>query len=278
MKNIILFFEGFLIGVGNVIPGVSGSVLAIMFGLYEKMVESVSSLKNFIKNIKFLFIIGMGISLAIILGSNVIRYLLINHYLKTMMFFIGMMIPGLIPLIKNVNKSDISRKNIIICLGVICILVVLSLLEVEKHVVFNKNYFFDFISLFLCGLVDAFCTVVPGISGSAILMLLGYYEIIIAATADILCFSTLAYNLKILIPFYIGTGMGIIVISKLIDYFFKNHRTLTYMLIIVFALYSLVLIIINTTSMMNNIGTLLAMLPFACLGYLVTYILDRAFN
>lgn len=275
MKNLILFIQGFLIGVGNVIPGVSGSVLAIIFGLYEKMVASISSIKEFKKNLIFLCILGSGISLAIILGSSLIKFLLSKHYFKTMMFFIGMMTPGLIPLFKNVKNEYITKKNVLICTLVIIALFMISIIKIDSKFIYGINYLQDFIALFFCGIIDAFCTVIPGISGSAILMLIGYYERILSATASVLYLPYIIDNLKVLVPFFTGTGIGIIITSKIVNNLFKNHRTLTYMLIILFALYSHILLITQTISMIHDASTFIIGMIFLTLGMTLTYIIDK---
>ena len=112
INNVKLFIQGFIVGLGKIMPGVSGSVMAISFGIYEKLISCFSSIKIFKQNLKFLTIILTGIILAILLGSNAIKYLLANYYINTLMFMIGLMIRGIIPLVKNVQNKNLTFKNI----------------------------------------------------------------------------------------------------------------------------------------------------------------------
>ena len=92
MKNIlILIFKGMIIGVGQIIPGVSGGMLAISLGLYEKGVDAISNIFSDLKdNVKFLCSVGFGVVISVIIFSKIIKYLLINFYLHTMLLFIGL--------------------------------------------------------------------------------------------------------------------------------------------------------------------------------------------
>ncbi len=275
INNIKLFIQGFIVGLGKIMPGVSGSVMAISFGIYEKLIASLSSIKIFKQNIKFIFILFGGIGLAILIGSNAIKYLLANYYIKTLMFMIGMMIPGIIPLIKNVKNKDINFKNILLCLSFFIGLFLLEILNFHSSSTLDEPYFHTFLSLILCGLLDAASTVIPGISGSALLMLVGYYERIITALANLLTFTDLLNSILTLIPFFIGIAIGIVLTSKLITYLFKHHRALTYMLIIVFSSFSIFALLSNTFSLITTVGETISGILFLCLGVISTKVLEK---
>src|SRR5574344_398042 len=116
MDNIKLFLKGILIGIGKIIPGVSGSMIAISLGLYEKMIYSLSNIiKDFKSNSLFLLKIGSGIFISIFLTSKIIILALNNYYLPTMLLFIGLIIGG-IPSIVKIAKKEKTRFNILIML------------------------------------------------------------------------------------------------------------------------------------------------------------------
>ena len=277
MGNIKLFIEGFLVGFGKIMPGVSGSVLAICFGLYERIVASLSSLKELKKNAKFMTIIGISVLLAIVLGSNVIKYLLTNYYTKTLMFFIGMVIPGVFPIIKNVKNSDLTFKRVTLCTFVFTFLILLNTVGFSSNDVTEEPYLHEFISLVMCGLVDAASTIIPGISGTALLMVLGYYERIITALASLLTFTDMPRSIMVLVPFFIGMGIGVVLTAKFITYLFKKHRAFTYMMIVVFALFSIIGLFMNVFAVAKGIELISSSL-FLAFGFASTVLLNKLFG
>ena len=131
MESIKLLVKGFIIGIGKIIPGVSGAMFAMIFGVYEKAVEIISDLRKLKGNFKFMFLLGISILIAILCGSKVINYCLDNYYLWTMLFFIGMMASGIKPLFKNVEGKKITKKNLLISLFVVILLAVMSCVDME---------------------------------------------------------------------------------------------------------------------------------------------------
>lgn len=233
MKDIKLFIEGFIIGIGKIIPGVSGAMFAMMFGVYEKALNTISNIKKELsKNLKFMIILGTSILLAIIFGSNIIKRCLDNYYLPTMMLFIGMMAGGIKPLFNKVKGIKIEKQNIMCAIIVVAILVIVSSLDFGVNEGNLDKNPITVLLLIISGFIDAFATVTPGICGTALLMIIGYYDIVITSLGDIFNVTNLENNLFILIPFLIGLLLGIYLISKLINYLFKNHKTKTYYSII----------------------------------------------
>lgn len=274
MEKIRTFLQGFVVGLGKIMPGVSGSVMAICFGIYERMIAAFSSFKVFRKDIKFVGTLGLGIALAIVFGSNMIKILLVTHYIPTLMFMIGMMIPGLFPIIKEVKNEEINWKRILVCIVVLLLLIYLNVINTSSHAMGPESYLHEFISLFLCGIIDAASTIVPGISGSSLLMMFGYYEAIISSLANVFTLN----SVLTLVPFLLGMTVGIVLTSKLVTYLFKSHRALTYMVIVVFATFSILAILANLLNMVPNVLSLLGYAVFTILGFLTTFLLEKAFE
>ena len=267
MTQIKMFFKGLIIGLGKIIPGVSGSIFAILFGVYEPIIESLANIKNIKKNFNLLFPLGTGIIFAIMFGSNFIDFLLSNYYLVSMSFFIGLMSYGLIPLINSVKNSTFNLSEIIISILVVISITMLIFVKFDVMIVNNNNSLKEFISLILCGLLDAISTIVPGISGTAILLILGYYEIIIKALANPLI------SINILIPFFFVFIVGLIIVAKLIDYLFKKYKNIMNFSILSFSIISIVYLIINVIDKMTSINIIYPLIALF-VGGIISYLLE----
>ena len=158
----MLILKGFIIGIGKIIPGVSGSMLAISMGIYQQMIDSVINFFIDIKNnLKFLLKIGVGVLIAIMFFSNIILKCLDKYYIITMFFFIGLIVGSF-----NDIKKEIKIKNVKAILITIIITLLIGIININNEININ-NAFLNFIYFVFVGLVDAFTMVVPGISGTA---------------------------------------------------------------------------------------------------------------
>ncbi len=276
MKDIKLFIEGFIIGIGKIIPGVSGAMFAMMFGVYEKALHIISNLKTELKkNLKFMLILGVSILLAIIFGSNIIKKCLDSHYLLTMMLFIGMMSGGIKPLLDKVKGIKVEKSNILCALIVVILLYLISTLDfgVNKETIDKTPL--TFVLLIISGFLDAFATVTPGICGTALLMIVGYYDIVITSLGDIFNPVNLQHNLFVLIPFVIGLLFGIYLISKLINYLFEHHKTKTYYAIIGFAITSIIILLKDVFSNTYEISELIISIILFIIGFITVHFLEK---
>ncbi len=271
MDKIKIFLSGFIIGLGKIMPGVSGSVIAICLGLYERLIAVFSSLKNLKRDFSFFTTISLGIILAIILGSRVIKFALDTSFIYTISLFIGLMLPGLIPLFKEVNNKNLTPKITLIGVLVFFGLILFNTFTFKSPNINAANSLYNFFSLILCGILDAAATIIPGISGSALLLLVGYYDTIISSLARPFSIS----SIEVLIPFGIGLIIGIIVISKLITYLFKNHRVCTFVLIISFALFSIFSLTKNVLLLITTPLELLISFLFLIIGVILSHVLEQ---
>ncbi len=245
MEYILLILKGMIIGVANIIPGVSGGTLMIILGLYEDVINTISHFfKNFKKNLKFIIPIAIGMLLSILLLSKVISVCLEKYPFPTTLFFIGLILGGL-PLLWNRSKAAKGKWSNWLVFGItFAIVITFAFLKSNDYVVsFDNLTFFGYIELFIIGMISAATMVIPGISGSFVLMLLGFYEPIVNTIKDLTNFSLLGHNLLILIPFGLGIVVGIVLIAKLIEYLLKRYPIKTYYGVLGFVLASLVAII-----------------------------------
>lgn len=258
------FFKGFIIGIGKIIPGVSGAMLAIIMGIYDK---AIFYLNNFKKNkkasIKYLTPIVLGIIFAIILFSKIIDYTLSKYYLITMLFFIGLIIGGIPFIVKRVSK-----KNYYISIVTFILFFTISISSISNNYVIRGTIFDTFIFI-LSGFVEAIGTVVPGISSTALLLIMGTYNITVSSMGNILEFSSLIFNFKILVPFTFGLIVGIIVMVKVINILFKKCEDKTYSFILGVLLSSIVLLVMQA---FREDFTLIQLVIGICLMFLGIFI------
>lgn len=264
MSNVILVIKGLIIGFAKVMPGVSGAILAISMGVYDKGINAITRFFDNIKeNTKFLFFIGIGIIIAIILGSNIVYFLLNNYYVITMLFFMGLIF-GSTP--KIISKVDKTIKGYIISLVTFIIITLLTTININNNNISNSIFIY-----LISGLIDAFGMVVPGISSTALLMVIGTYNNIIYSLSNV---GNIINNLNILIPYGIGIFIGIIITSIVINYLFNKYNKLTFSFILGVILSTLVTLLLKIFSYHINIKDLVIGILLLSLGIIISYFFD----
>ena len=235
-KAFILFLKGFVMGIANIIPGVSGGTLALIMGIYEDFIGAISHFfSNFKKNILFLLPVVLGMGAAILSMSSVISYSYKHVPIATTLFFVGLVIGGL-PLLTNKLKNSNGNKksiiNYIVFLLTFSLVIFMALADTIfkglGEVSFTNLSALKLILLLIVGVIAAGTMVIPGVSGSLVLMLLGYYYPIIDTIKDFVHMHNLVTNFIVLSVFGIGILVGIVLISKLFEYLFKKQETKTY--------------------------------------------------
>jgi putative membrane protein len=227
------FLKGILIGIGCIAPGVSGGVIAMIFGLYEKLMEAVSNFfKSMVKYTKFLLPIGLGGIIGIVGFSKVLKYVLDEFPMPSTYTIAGLIIGTLPILFKRANKKGFKKIYLIpfvitFTLAILLMLIEFSSVKPTAVSVANINTI-DIVKLIIYGVIIAGSIVIPGISGSVILMILGVYGIVLGAIAEM--------NIVLLIPLAIGLGSGILLFSKLMDYLLNTQYSFTYYGILGFAI------------------------------------------
>jgi len=264
MKAIILFLKGLIIGIGKIIPGVSGAVLAIILKVYDEGIDKIVNLfSDFKKNILFLINVGLGILFGIVFFSNIINYTLNNYYVITMLFFVGLIVGGIPSILKEVDKKDYKYTLIVVFL-----FTVLSLLNINNNYVF-KNNFIDYIIFFLGGIIETCGTVIPGLSSTAMLFILGIYNNIIESISNI---SNLMFDYKVLVPFILGIISSLIFVSKGISVALKKYKKKTYCIILGLVLSSIIVLIFKTFTYQVKLIELIIGLIFMIIGIIISSI------
>ena len=288
MKFILDTIKGALIGVANVIPGVSGGTMAVSLGIYNRLISSISHLfRDFKKSIATLIPILLGCALGIVGFSYAIKYLLANQPLPTCLAFLGLILGGIPVLFKDmkegIKKSKNGRltaANVLAFLLLFAFAIALPLLKGSDDTLMTLTATPDtMVILFFMGVIAAATMVIPGVSGSMIMMILGYYYGIINSITSFIdglkagSISAMAAQLGILIPFGIGAVLGIFLISKLIEYLFERHTVSTYAAILGLILSSPFGIFYNTNALAHFTipGLLIGIILFAAGGFVTWY-------
>lgn len=236
MKYLILMIKGFIMGIANIIPGVSGGTLALTMGIYEDLIGAISHFFTKLKeNLKFLIPVFLGIGLSLLTMSSVISVCFEKYTIPTTLFFIGLVLGG-IPMLLGYVKGTKERKQVssyFIALITFTIVIVMALSEqIFGHGLGNVNLqelsMVGYVLLFIVGVVAAATMIIPGVSGSLVLMLLGYYLPIVNTIKDLVKFHNILGNGFILFIFGIGVLVGIVLISKVIEYLLERFETKTY--------------------------------------------------
>lgn len=260
LKSFSNFIKGIFIGAGAILPGISSGVICMVLGLYEQLLDSVLSFfKDFKKNIRFLFPIGCGAIFGMILFSNLISYCFNTIPCQTKSLFIGLLLGSLSILAQSNLKEENDKNKLSRSLTfLICFLLGISLIYIESITHFSIEYTpneFSSSFLMLSGFLMSIGIVVPGVSSTVILMLLGVYSTYLSAISMV--------NMNVLFPMVIGIGIGSILFMKLIQFLLNKFHSQTMFGIIGFSLGS-VLILYPTYSfnLESLIGIILLVLGF----------------
>lgn len=270
-----LILQGMAVGIANIIPGVSGGTMMVAMGLYDKLIHCITHLKSEFKEaVKLLVPIFAGAGIAIVVLSRLFEYLLTAHPIPTNFAFCGL-IAGSLPFIfKKVKGHSLTIGKIIPFLVFFAIVIAMALMGETSGVAADVSFsVINVIKLFAVGIIAAATMVVPGVSGSMMLMLLGYYDVILATINDIID-ALLAFDIAgimtavgVLAPFGIGVVFGIFVIAKIIEFIFSKAEIHAYYAIIGLILASPIAILINTNWDGLSVSTMLISAGTFILGW-----------
>lgn len=257
--NIKLILKGFIVGLGKIIPGVSGSMLAITLGIYENILEAVTNFfNNPKKHSKLLVNFGIGVFLAIIFFSKLILFLLNNYYEPTMYLFLGLIVGTLLPFTKELKWNI---KRFILFIIFLSLTFIISFMSTTTNFIFTGSLL-DYLYTSFLGIIDAFTSIVPGISGTAIFMLLGSYEYVLKILSNPFSLLFIIYG--------IGLILGIIIICYIMNYLLKHKRNETNIVIFAFMISSVGILLMGIKNFFN-----IFMLLMFIIGIIIGYIFDK---
>ena len=237
---LVLFLKGLLIGLGIIFP-ISASFLAMGLGVYERLLEDINNFfKNFKKEFKFLFSVGLGIVISALISCILVKYTLERYPIATYMLFIGLILGG-IPLLVKKTEKKFNFSNIV--WGIIGILILFGLSFIgSKDAVISMN-FISYLKVFGAGALAAGSMMIPGVSGSALLVIIGFYRPMLNVISNLVNFVNFKTNLMVALIFIIGCIIGVIIISKIMGYLLKKKPLKTYFAIFGFVLASALIIV-----------------------------------
>ena len=263
-------------GIANVIPGVSGGTLAVILGVFKDFVVSISNIfKSFKKSVLFLLPIVLGMGVAVVASSKLIETCLNYYPLATILFFVGLILGGVPILFNKIKREMKSIPNYIIFIIMFSFILLFTfVISGEKNVELVSLTFIDYILLFIVGAVASASMVIPGISGSMVLMTVGYYNSILATVSDIFNFANFWHNVSILIPFGLGVIVGILLIAKLITFLLNKFEVKTYFAIFGFIFSSLIVIFFKNNINFNIIEFIIGLVLMVG-GFLISYFIAK---
>ncbi len=283
MEYILKIIRGIIIGIANAIPGVSGGTMMVSMGIYDDIIGCVNNLfSNIKKSILTLlpYVIGMGVGVVGL--SYGIEYFLTHYSLQTSMIFIGLILGGLPVLLEKVRGQKIGGANIVVFLLFFCAVIGLQIIGggEDTSTVITLSVI-EMVKLFFIGIIAAATMVIPGVSGSMILMLLGYYYPIITTITTfvdgVLAFDmgTILWSCGVLAPFGIGVVVGIFAIAKLIEILLNDHETLTYCGILGLVLASPIVVLMSNGIPTLSVGVIVSSVITFVIGFGIAYFLGR---
>ena len=240
---ILLFLKSIIIGIANIIPGVSGGTLAVMLNVYDPITEKIGNFFSVDRKTKFsyffyLLVVLLGAGTGIFLFANIIKYSITNYPKITVTVFTLLILPSIPYIVKGLDYK--KKKNILaFCCGAIIMITFIFLglkygdkttgavtIQLVKGVCFTRGYL---LKLLFCGIIAAGAMIIPGISGSLLLMMLGeYYNVVYLISSLASSIREKSFTIfSPLIMLALGIGIGLVAFSKAINYLLKNHREVT---------------------------------------------------
>ena len=224
---ITLFFKGIFMGIADAIPGVSGGTIALLLGIYEELISTISGLninllidlkqngfKSFWKKLNgnFLVTLIVGIGISLIFFIKISSKLLNDYPMFIWSFFLGLIIATVYVIFKLIKTWDYI--NIISAFATIILSSILSSISV------NSSDEISLLYILVCGIIASSAMILPGISGSLILVIMGVYKVLIDSVNNL--------EISIIFTFIIGAITGLISFSKILSWLFNNYKDLTY--------------------------------------------------
>ena len=234
------FLKGIVIGIANIVPGVSGGTMMVSMGIYDKLIHCITHLfSEFRKSVLFLLPIAVGMVAAIAASSFGLVYLFDNFPIQTNLLFVGLILGGLPAIWKKVKGKTMKAGHIVA--GILFFAMVVGLAAMGESEGEAADLSFgavNVIRLFGVGVIASATMVIPGVSGSMVLMLMGFYNPVLNAIKDF--FTALAAidmdgilkGFGILIPFGLGVVAGVFGIAKLVEFIFEKFPLYAYWAII----------------------------------------------
>lgn len=291
MNFLLDIIRGIVIGIANIIPGVSGGTMMVTMGIYDKLLGSITGLfKQFKKSIKTLFPYFIGMAVGIVAFAFLLtKVLLVKFPLPTAFAFIGLIAGGIPVLVKRVKGAGAVKKTsasggFVSCAVVFALffalIIGMQFLGEGAEKTVTPSVLSALIMLVM-GVLAAAAMVVPGVSGSLLLLAFGYYNTVTGAVTEFISavfdwnFPVLLEKTAILFPFGIGVLLGIFFVAKLIEWLLAHYARLTYCGILGLVAASPVPVFLNAWGGSVGVVVILASAVTFGAGFAVAYFMGR---
>lgn len=272
------FLVGGLVGIMSMMPGASGGIIAVIFGIYERLIADVADIRGkLLKDLRFIVPVGLGIVVGLVVCAVGINALLENWEVPLMFFFAALIVfqvPDIYKLGTDRGKEGITKDAIIA--GIVGFAVMIALIFVngfDSGISLVELDAVDIVLLFVIGLLLALSKIVPGLSGAAILLAIGLYAPFMNLIGD-LDLSTIMDRVAALIPAGIGFVFGVLALAKVVDYFLERHRVPSYICILGITVGSVVTVFVQAFGAMASDMIPLCIVGVAA-GLVCGYLLEK---
>lgn len=249
MRKIIDFLKGIFIGIALVIPGLSGSIFAVVVGLYESILNAVNNIrKEFKKSFLFLLPIVLGVGVGILASTKLVLWVTETYIQQSYFFFIGLVLGSLPLILRKVKGVKFKPQYLIITVLAFSALLLISFLltgnmndmESQSPKIEVITGIDDFLVLMFAGMFSCATMSIPGVSGSVMLMVVGHYGSVYNAVGNYTDFlkalltgnfdeaKVAASSILVVLPFLIGAVIGVALIAKLLVFLLKKYEALMY--------------------------------------------------
>ncbi|HZK21789.1 MAG TPA: DUF368 domain-containing protein [Oscillospiraceae bacterium] len=235
---------GAFLGISVIAPGVSGSIMAVMMGIYDELINIISNpFKNLKNNIIYAFPMGIGAGLSVLIFINILEFMFTNYPTPSYLLFISLIAGSIPTVLKEATKDGFKKRFLIGTLLALSFALSIGLLgKSDFSFGFGTFSLSDSKTAYfaLCGGISGMTSMIPGMSVSMMLMMLGVYEPLLSAVSELTKFSNIPHNLFIVIPTGICFVIGIVILSNLTKIVFKKFRSLAYFMVLGFMSGSLI--------------------------------------
>ena len=282
LKHVFLFLKGMLFGVANIIPGVSGGTMAVITGVYDKLLNSINNIfKKFKESFLFLIVFLAGAAVAIFAGFKLIDITMEHIPFVTEMLFAGLIL-GSIPFLAKPVIKKIDIKNFIVFFLAAGLVIGLLIIGLTFSSTKASLEYYDYILLFVCGFLASVAMVMPGISGMMMFQIFGYYDKLRGAFLFENWKTDFGGSILVLLPVGVGIVIGIFTAAKLISWLLKKYPTSSMFAILGFVIASVACLFYNKEFKINeaNLDALNISLGIVALigGFVASYFLAHFSN
>ena len=227
-SSITLFLKGVVIGIANIIPGVSGGTMAVVLGIYDRLISAiggfVTDAKQRVSHFIFLVVVALGAVAGILLLAPAIEYSLDKHHALTMLFFMGLIIGSTPMIVRTSGLKSMTLSNVLwLSIGIVVVMLLGASPESKDSIKASLDSA-NAVTLFASMILAGGAMIVPGVSGSLVMILLGQYPVILHAINH--------HDFKLLAIAGVGAGLGVLIFSKIIEFLLKHASAATHSFII----------------------------------------------